>query len=533
MADGFRKLLINTQERAVSSDINRLQSFMHQDVAEFLRYFLNAGTTEADPGYFAEPSSLGTPLKAEVINGLMVKPQAGSFSLFVDAGLLLAMVADGASEESAYKYARSTGVSTLGQLVIGANASGSIRIDVIECRVNPVEGTVSDNRDVFNATTGLFAASSVTKETFGRLEFRVRAGTAGSGYPTAQSGWLPLCIASVPSGAASNNDVTFWDVRPLLADRAAGPMDHQLDDGLVSIDARCERVDSSNVNLAGFAKAIVKGRRVGGRIRNSVPGTSADLLNLAAAANQDTGTIAEPFGTDGTVFVYLATPFGLPRWSRYTDGPSGRVPRAPKGILVISATLPDYDGKPQAALAMPAGTGLGAGTTTDAVCVYLHTYFATTTEFVGKSWGSGRTIMGFGPMVQIQGTYNVISASACDFHPVEREWPKNAKAVMAELSVGLTVAANTHAVPVRIVRVYGDNAGAGDQNLVDMGPLPITRLSGAGSGAYDVSTGLCRLQAPYVPPGGTPRPTPFLIQYQLASGLTVGTSYFEVYGFEL
>lgn len=85
----FRRLRINTQERAISGDHNRLQSFAAKGSAEVLRQLLLVRTEEFNPGALSEPATLTSPLTAEILRGLMVRPAVGSLNLFVDAGILV------------------------------------------------------------------------------------------------------------------------------------------------------------------------------------------------------------------------------------------------------------------------------------------------------------------------------------------------------------------------------------------------------------------------------------------------------------
>lgn len=370
MADGFRRLRINTQERAMSPDINRLQSFMHQETAELFRYMLNmSSTTEDDQlGVVSEPSTIETPLRAEIINGGMVKPQIGSMNLLVDPMILFAMAPDAAPDESNYKYLRDPGVAIAGALTMTANASGSTRVDVIECAIDPVDAVVTDSRDIFNPSTGLFAAATVTKELRGVLQYRVRLGTPGAGMPALAAGWLPLAVASVPTGTTTTDTITFWDVRPLISDRQHQPFASGTDLARpVETHAFLDYVAGPVSTLIGHTAAFSGGRKVGGRLRRGTPGTDADSIILTDAANIDPNYVlaAQQF-----VHLYLLTPFGLPRWARYTDFGSGaRKPRSPRGIPVLSLVAPLQTGAPSSAVSLPTSCGFVSQNTTSGVCI--------------------------------------------------------------------------------------------------------------------------------------------------------------------
>lgn len=374
MSSGKRVIVINPQERLVSADVNRLQSFNARDDAELLRYMVDV-TADDDLGAAAvvtEYTTTGTPLRAEIMNGLLVRPQVASFDLAIDPGVLLAISPDGDPDASVYKYVRDAGAPS-GSLVIAANASGSTRFDVVECQIDGAPSIVTDTRDVFNTVNGTFSPTLLTKETASRLTYRVRQGVAGSGFPGAVAGWLPLMVAQVPNGAASNDACVFWDVRPLISDRRAQPFALTgMNDTLQSLDGEVQRVGAFDTRLRGLVRAFYNDRKAGGIFRPGTTQADADYINLTDAANQDTATpIVEPFGNPPNYYLYLMFPFGLPRWARYTDASSGsRVPRAPRGIPLISLTPPvHFTNAPSAGIGLP---GFGV-TSTAGVCVMVGT----------------------------------------------------------------------------------------------------------------------------------------------------------------
>lgn len=366
MSSGKKRLVFNLNERIVSPDQMRQQRLIHLGEAELWRYIISArGDADLEGGSVpALASALGTPLEAEIINGLLVKPAAGTFNLSVDPGVVMVFQPDAGPDDSDFKQVQDAGVS-VGGLVIGANGTGSNRLDVVEFRVNAVELTNNESRDIYNSNTGLFAAASVTKDTRAQLEYRVRAGTPGSGLPASASGWCPIAVVFVPPAAASLNACTMWDVRPLLWDRQYGisglsnssyPQERQ-------IEARHESATNALSIFKGLMREAYKGRRVGGILRRGTPGSdAAQSVDLSDAANQDNGAVTFPYANQ--LYVYLVFPNGWPRWARYTDGPSGRVPRAPCGIPLVSSVYPQENMRPSSGLTVAA---IGV-TTTEAMC---------------------------------------------------------------------------------------------------------------------------------------------------------------------
>ncbi len=78
----------------------------------------------------------------------------------------------------------------------------------------------------------------------------------GAGYPAAVAGWLPLCVASIPNAAPNNDTVTFWDVRPMLQDRARGVSDAR---NTIPILGRIQFNFQTVALAGGWCEAILEG----------------------------------------------------------------------------------------------------------------------------------------------------------------------------------------------------------------------------------------------------------------------------------
>lgn len=398
MPGGFQELVINPNERALSTDIMRLQRFKGRDVAEIFRAAIDsyAGTDDLDAGgLFSPVTTQNSPVAAEIMGGLLVSPQVGSLNLLVSAGVAFLYDPDAApnSDESQYKLADDPGVTIAGTLVMTANTSGQTRIDVIECARSNIGGSgtdqviETDNRDVYNTTTGLFSATTVNKVTDGRLQYRVRQGTPGAGFPGTVAGWLPLAVASVPNTTTTNDTITFWDVRPLVGDRAFQPFSKSKDLPHIDVKAVADGTGTygaGHTALTGVFETTdvdfsttpqTPGRyRLGGRIRRGTPGSdtalspTVDGLDLGDTTNTDGSlSVSTP-----TAYVYVLSPFNLPRWARYTDAGTGvRKPRSPRGIILASATAPKHFwGGPSAPISL-ASCGFAGQTTQRGTCIMV------------------------------------------------------------------------------------------------------------------------------------------------------------------
>jgi hypothetical protein len=532
---GMKKLVINTQERAVSTDINRMQAFKDADVSELLRYWLDV--TDSDDltsGVVTEPNTLETPMRTEILNGFLARPQTGSTNVFVDPGVAMMMIADGAADESNYKYVRDPGTTTPGALVIAAGAVAT-RIDVVEFRQNPTDRIVTDSRDIFDTSTGLFSASTVTKERSAQLEFRVRQGSAGGGMPANQSGWTPIMVASVPSSSTSNDNCTFWDVRPLVADRRATGAFSKSRERAIHLGGQCFTVGptgtNENLQQGTYELIDLHGRKLGGRLRKTSPDTvDADNFDWDSADNWESGTVP---ATNTPCFSYFLTPFGLPRWSRYS-ATGTRLPRSPCGLVVLSTIGPNLFGTPSSAISLPTSTGLG-GSTSDGIC-FGHS------RRTGGGGGKNRAFHQSN-LVQRKGVEGVPSLAAssvglgfASFVPVPNtHFPQNAKAVWVKLIVARSLPNNTTESVAAAVWKWFLVGNVLDSKTT--GDLPAALYSNKTGGAIDVSYEVTvRLALPTEYPAAT-YTTPMLLQasWSAAGGgtaLTADSASIEIVAWE-
>lgn len=370
MSGGNQNLVFNTRERLVSSDHNRTQAFAARERAEIWRMLQAVGrTTQLGTeqvylevgGYIntivgASPS-VGTPIIGDVFEGLVVLPQPGSRNLLVTPGIVGLVDPDGqtgssdpstpSSDDSVYKLVNDPGVLIAGALTIAAGA-GSTRIDLVECRRQTVV-LETDSRDVFDPSTGVFAPVTVSKVKAGRLIYRVTQGTPGGGIPPFSQGWLPLCVASVPSSATTVDQMQFWDVRPLTRDRVSphgqgfkvfASMD--TDYGLFGDDHT-----GTTCIVSGVARSSIGMYKAGGFILG---------LDARSAANQASGyapTNNQPW------YLYAVFPADLPRWVAYKNVLGAIIPSGPMGVITVSHIGPPNGAEPAStSINPPAATGL-------------------------------------------------------------------------------------------------------------------------------------------------------------------------------
>lgn len=501
MASGFKELQINTQERAVSVDINRLQKFKSADEAEDWRYLIDVtGSDDLDTGVIVEPNTLETPLRAEIMGGLLVRPQAGTLNLLVDPGILKALAPDALPDDSNYKYVRDPGVTIAGSLVMTANAGMNPRIDVIEVQVSSIVSE-TDNRDIFNPANGLFSASTVTKAHQHALTYRVRAGTIGGGMPANQQGWMPLMVALVPNGVSLVDGMTFWDVRPVVTDRAIGIS--ALSQDYPTIQQLSYQVDGETTAgqaiATGKVQAVIGSKRVGGMMRRGTPG--ADVNSVDLLANVEPGFVAPAAG--GWIYTYLVTPFGLPRWARYT-ATAPFLPRSPRGILVTSTTPPKHlTGAPTVAISLPTSTSLG-GSSTSAVCISAIRMNVEATPRA-STIADGRTM--WSSITNLSNTATPTAGGAAFTVTPGTDYPTNAKALWVSVQLIPQFPANVIATfsAESVLRVFP--SGVGTHICEIAAPLPVTVNATTTAGlTLLLATPLVRIPIPVAYPTATLAP---------------------------
>lgn len=375
MSSGLKQLIVNPLERALSTDIMRAQSFSGAMLQELLRSFMNTaiGTDEIQSaGLDIVVSTQQAPSSAQIFSGLMFQPIIGGTSSVVTQGVVSLLDPDTtpSTDDSQYKLVEDPGTSAL---TLTANVSGSVRIDIVECaRVQPDNIIETDSRDIFNTVTGLFAAATVNKVSLAQMQYRIRTGGNGSGYPGALAGWLPLAIISVPSGTSTWDTCTVWDVRPLVTDRPISlstaslqfprrkKLEYSSHSGTGVLNGICE-VDAGNI-------------RLGGQLLRGSPETSTNqdfpYIDFTDAQNQEAG-FSVASGT-GLAYLYYLQPQGLPRWARYQNasGSPGtyRLPRSPRGIPIISKVAPYDSGVASAAITPPTTWGFAGSAFAGGVC---------------------------------------------------------------------------------------------------------------------------------------------------------------------
>lgn len=360
--DGQKHLKVNTLERAVSNDLNRLQEFGEAGLSDMARWMFGVVEQYSDiyGGLVTEfpPGARSPYTNAMVVNGLLPYPVNGTLDLMVQPGVMF-VEDSGTPDQSDFRYVRSDGVVSAGVLLL-TPAPVATRIDVVECSL-AADILEQDSRDIFDPSTGLFTPVLVDKVIAGKLAFRIRTGVAGAGFPGVVLGWVPLAVVSVPSGAATWNDCTLWDVRPLLSKSHAAPFVESISG--VRTESMRTTIDYNAgsptvIPVTGFiANKNGSIRQDGMAINHPTNALYVDVLNAenhAAGYTPLNGYIA---------YLWACMPFGLPIWRKYTGSPDApRKPCGMSGVMAVSHVGPGANGLPSLSIALPTAGGLG-GTT--------------------------------------------------------------------------------------------------------------------------------------------------------------------------
>lgn len=379
MGSGNPRIITNTLERAVSTDLNRTESFMAYDSHEFARHLVNreiAGDFHNFPGmrapFTALPPSSDFLQPHDCISGLMVRPDNAA-GLLIDPGeaaFFVPAFPNATADDSKYVYVSSPGIVSVSDLPFVANAGPGIRWDIVECQ--PTENLIeSASRDIYNATTGQFTSSVVPKVRAGALTFRIRAGTAGAGIPAPDSAWMPLAAIHVRTDSTGFSNCDVYDIRPLVNERCAwspenfralpSPVSNFPGYRLTMDEAEFSFAPpTAGINgkaLGGYFRSHYAGYYSGGQLRRNTPSQSLANFGVATA---DGGSFAyfNPQTTENKSSAYSIAgddrfvvgaffPRGYVRWVRYSQTsltPSsanrlrktGRLPNGTRGVLWIT-----------------------------------------------------------------------------------------------------------------------------------------------------------------------------------------------------
>lgn len=372
MSSTTKSLKFNTRERALSTDFNRGQAFSSHELAMFARslllsYYPSTGT----PYYsmnesYPDPLESDRPIRGVVLHGLHFYPINGTTDALITAGQVLQvqLTADVGADDYNVVMVDDEGVQSTGTLTLTPNSSGTGRVDIVECKVINYDYETS-SRDVYDPGTGLFTVASLVKVTGKKLEYRIRTGSASSAWPGLVDGWMPIAVLVVPDGTTDFDGVDIFDVRPLVGARANDitevsentPKYHEV---YLAYDLTDQHKIKPIIDVSYRTQRVRWGD-------GTAVASSPLMIDVQDTANYD------PTWTPSASqfwFMYLAFPFGLPRWAKYSDATTS--PRKPQreGIPIITNKISGTFGTTAYTMSLPTASGLvGTVQTTELFCV--------------------------------------------------------------------------------------------------------------------------------------------------------------------
>lgn len=197
----------STRQRALSGDVNDLQSMATRQLADVLEHLaaeqvINDATPNAEQRTSA------------VIGGLTVVP-AGA-DVLVAAGSLTQYSSGMLPVPGPYDSAQRIAIQRAAVAVTAPNP-GSDTTYLLEAQMVDVV-TLTQTRDIFDPGTQTFVPTSVPVRTERQIQYRFRAGTT-TAAPAVDGQWVPIAIVFRPAGAPPTSAANIWDCRPLLAAR--------------------------------------------------------------------------------------------------------------------------------------------------------------------------------------------------------------------------------------------------------------------------------------------------------------------------
>lgn len=201
---GMDVVNFTTLERALSSDINNLESDQQRAILETLRFMFEKRTPVA--GTFGTRTN-----RSLVVGGLNVTPSGDDVS--IGPGVIVQESATlppaPGTLDSTYRWAWNRTAT-----VVTMPAPGGTTFYVVEAQMIEVVA-LATVRDVYNPGLGVFVPTLVDKLLERQLDFQVTAG-AGSNYPALTGGdWIPVCGVRRPGGGGAVAASDIDDLRVL------------------------------------------------------------------------------------------------------------------------------------------------------------------------------------------------------------------------------------------------------------------------------------------------------------------------------
>lgn len=349
-------VIFNTRQRALSGDVNDLQSIQTRELADVIAMrTASAVITDATPNL--------TQRRNVVLGGLNV----------IAAGTDV-VVSEGVIAQYSTTIVPTPGPYDSGERIAFQRGSANVPVPnpgsdttyLLEAQMADVV-TLTQTRDIFDPGTQTFIPTSVPVRTERQVTYRFRAGTA-TDAPAVDSEWVPLAIVFRPSGAPPASNAEIWDCRPL----ANG------NDGLRMSALPANELGGARVLRRRLETLSILGAAASPNVRidfEAIDATGERLFVRQSGASVAVTALPQSILSAGLVYIYLFSGRGRPISNRV----SGVMHR---GLPVLSMVAPTKGGLNSAVITLvqPGGStwGFDAIDPGEAVCVGALVWTGTT-----------------------------------------------------------------------------------------------------------------------------------------------------------
>lgn len=194
MADQLLRIIYNTRERALSTDLNDTTNLIHRGLMQALKAVLGE--------------------RSGVVEGFETTIVGVGLDVTVSPGIALLNTGGSTADDSDFTWIE---LDTADTVTLPAADGANPRWDVIEIEENDAV-VLSTPRDIFDPSTGTFTPQAVTKRRGSSPTISVRSGTPAATplLPAGIAGRIPLAYIRVPAAAANLVTTDFVRCRPLV-----------------------------------------------------------------------------------------------------------------------------------------------------------------------------------------------------------------------------------------------------------------------------------------------------------------------------
>lgn len=317
---GADNVQFNTLERALSGDMNDLESMAARELSDLLREMFGTRTFALAATPIDAPRSV-------VLGGLEVSPSGAD--IVVASGALAqeapALAPVPGALDSSYRLA----INRVPEVITGP-VPGIETFFLLEAQmVNVV--TSSEVRDVFDPALNLFVPTPVDKLLERQIDFQLVTGAAGNAPVPTGTPWVPIAIVRRPGGGGPVLASDLIDVRPVWDSTESSERDVFSADLTRQLDRKFVTIGVPGAAASELVVLEAEARVLGQRLWFF----SSLSFDPTASIYIDPTTV---LAADTWFYLYLVPWQGLLPVDPSVAGRTG------KGLLVLSSVVPTAQG---------------------------------------------------------------------------------------------------------------------------------------------------------------------------------------------